>query len=112
MRGAINGYVLVRSRAALLMFAAPQPVSPARKMAQCRVDLRRCHGLGYHRRLAWRLQRIGDGLALDRQTDRITATFRPYLARKRSEKHTSELQSPMRNSYAVFCLKNKNISYK
>src|SRR3546814_3395355 len=28
-------------------------------------------------------------------------------ARTRSEEHTSELQSLMRNSYAVFCLKNK-----
>src|SRR3546814_4262654 len=28
--------------------------------------------------------------------------------RRRSEEHTSELQSLMRNSYAVFCLKNKN----
>src|SRR3546814_8103790 len=28
--------------------------------------------------------------------------------RKRSEEHTSELQSLMRNSYAVFCLKKKN----
>src|SRR3546814_1404881 len=27
---------------------------------------------------------------------------------KRSEEHTSELQSPMRNSYAVFCLKKKH----
>src|SRR3546814_10177671 len=27
----------------------------------------------------------------------------------RSEEHTSELQSLMRTSYAVFCLKNKNI---
>src|SRR3546814_10814047 len=27
---------------------------------------------------------------------------------KRSEEHTSELQSLMRNSYAVFCLKNKD----
>src|SRR3546814_9748941 len=27
---------------------------------------------------------------------------------RRSEEHTSELQSLMRNSYAVFCLKNKN----
>src|SRR3546814_8578693 len=27
----------------------------------------------------------------------------------RSEEHTSELQSLMRNSYAVFCLKEKNI---
>src|SRR3546814_6666048 len=29
--------------------------------------------------------------------------------RARSEEHTSELQSLMRNSYAVFCLKNKII---
>src|SRR3546814_10429238 len=28
--------------------------------------------------------------------------------RRRSEEHTSELQSLMRNSYAVFCLKKKN----
>src|SRR3546814_2352329 len=28
----------------------------------------------------------------------------------RSEEHTSELQSLMRNSYAVFCLKKKNTS--
>src|SRR3546814_3135765 len=28
----------------------------------------------------------------------------------RSEEHTSELQSLMRNSYAVFCLKKKNSS--
>src|SRR3546814_8200280 len=27
------------------------------------------------------------------------------VARRRSEEHTSELQSLMRNSYAVFCLK-------
>src|SRR3546814_8097754 len=29
------------------------------------------------------------------------------LQRRRSEEHTSELQSLMRNSYAVFCLKKK-----
>src|SRR3546814_2248858 len=29
----------------------------------------------------------------------------------RSEEHTSELQSLMRNSYAVFCLKKKNKRY-
>src|SRR3546814_4240780 len=39
-------------------------------------------------------------------TDRKTGT--PSLA-IRSEEHTSELQSLMRNSYAVFCLKKKNI---
>src|SRR3546814_1631854 len=31
----------------------------------------------------------------------------PLAANARSEEHTSELQSLMRNSYAVFCLKNK-----
>src|SRR3546814_7946769 len=30
------------------------------------------------------------------------------LPQERSEEHTSELQSLMRNSYAVFCLKKKN----
>src|SRR3546814_8997924 len=30
---------------------------------------------------------------------------------KRSEEHTSELQSLMRISYAVFCLKKKNINH-
>src|SRR3546814_1108191 len=37
----------------------------------------------------------------DRQSNR-------YPARSRSEEHTSELQSLMRISYAVFCLKKKN----
>src|SRR3546814_8711920 len=32
------------------------------------------------------------------------------MARQRSEEHTSELQSLMRNSYAVFCLKKKTKS--
>src|SRR3546814_8770419 len=33
----------------------------------------------------------------------------PVAAAGRSEEHTSELQSLMRISYAVFCLKKKNI---
>src|SRR3546814_10164945 len=33
-----------------------------------------------------------------------------YGMHERSEEHTSELQSLMRNSYAVFCLKKKNRS--
>src|SRR3546814_2095949 len=32
----------------------------------------------------------------------------PLARRQRSEEHTSELQSLMRTSYAVFCLKKKN----
>src|SRR3546814_6891201 len=33
--------------------------------------------------------------------------FKPFVMKARSEEHTSELQSLMRNSYAVFCLKKK-----
>src|SRR3546814_8052161 len=33
------------------------------------------------------------------------------LALKRSEEHTSELQSLMRNSYAVYCLKKKKLQH-
>src|SRR3546814_819509 len=38
--------------------------------------------------------------------DNVALTFAPPY--KRSEEHTSELQSLMRISYAVFCLKKKN----
>src|SRR3546814_3897268 len=39
---------------------------------------------------------------------RAQARHAPAHAEQRSEEHTSELQSLMRNSYAVFCLKKKN----
>src|SRR3546814_8110468 len=39
---------------------------------------------------------------------RLLALARAAAARGRSEEHTSELQSLMRISYAVFCLKKKN----
>src|SRR3546814_7142120 len=38
---------------------------------------------------------------------RKTISFKNELDRERSEEHTSELQSLMRISYAVFCLKKK-----
>src|SRR3546814_4773195 len=44
----------------------------------------------------------GEKFALERNQQRIG----------RSEEHTSELQSLMRISYAVFCLKKKNKTYK
>src|SRR3546814_3317080 len=49
-----------------------------------------------------------------RDDRRIEATGNPYedrgeLRGPRSEEHTSELQSLMRISYAVFCLTKKNI---
>src|SRR3546814_1274980 len=37
---------------------------------------------------------------------------RARASRERSEEHTSELQSLMRISYAVFCLKKKKIIHK
>src|SRR3546814_3831506 len=39
---------------------------------------------------------------------RTSRSRRAWAARSRSEEHTSELQSLMRSSYAVFCLKKKN----
>src|SRR3546814_4440346 len=39
---------------------------------------------------------------------RVGGPRRPRGGFARSEEHTSELQSLMRISYAVFCLKNKN----
>src|SRR3546814_1316720 len=46
---------------------------------------------------------IDQGLRLVAADDRIHAARRAHV--ERSEEHTSELQSLMRNSYAVFCLK-------
>src|SRR3546814_2495335 len=44
----------------------------------------------------------------DRAYDSALCIFRPFMASAaRSEEHTSELQSLMRISYAVFCLKKK-----
>src|SRR3546814_9782198 len=39
---------------------------------------------------------------------RGSTTYLRARPAQRSEEHTSELQSLMRNSYAVFCLKKKN----
>src|SRR3546814_7662115 len=38
-------------------------------------------------------------------------SFRGRLSGRRSEEHTSELQSLMRISYAVFCLEKKKITH-
>src|SRR3546814_5594120 len=44
---------------------------------------------------------------LDRADTQIAAKRPQGCARRRSEEHTSELQSLMRISYAVFCLKKQ-----
>src|SRR3546814_3086043 len=60
------------------------------------------------------LCRAGDRSRHDHRADRgqASAGHREEFPPLRSEEHTSELQSLMRNSYAVFCLKNKKITIK
>src|SRR3546814_7318651 len=59
-----------------------------------------------HRRAADATTAQGRGVrhGTDERRHRQLRSARQY----RSEEHTSELQSLMRNSYAVFCLKKKN----
>src|SRR3546814_1291150 len=47
---------------------------------------------------------VREGVGAD---DRLVRLHREPRNRRRSEEHTSELQSLMRISYAVFCLKKK-----
>src|SRR3546814_4740634 len=53
-------------------------------------------------------QRMTD--ALETVFTNVAAEDGPDRRRRRSEEHTSELQSLMRISYAVFCLKKKKIN--
>src|SRR3546814_4708266 len=48
-----------------------------------------------------------DGISLDEEIQSLLSEM--FNIAERSEEHTSELQSLMRISYAVFCLKKKNI---
>src|SRR3546814_5957388 len=59
-------------------------------------------GLGYKKSLD---EEIAELQAADKVADELAAL---KAAQGRSEEHTSELQSLMRISYAVFCLKKKN----
>ena len=53
------------------------------------------------------LKSTAQGIALGLRYAHPTYMYICVL-RKRSEEHTSELQSPVPISYAVFCLKKKN----
>src|SRR3546814_3667434 len=81
--------------------------SPMRQAnGQWRPDMR---GLGV---LTLNHQVIGNTLFKEVSGTSFAAPYITHLAgRLRSEEHTSELQSLMRISYAVFCLKKKN-TYK
>src|SRR3546814_1096062 len=84
---------------------------------------------------AWNLEKASQVIHIDIDPNQIGKIFQPSLginadakvvlrqlidrverdglgrSTDRSEEHTSELQSLMRISYAVFCLKKKNIKY-
>src|SRR3546814_7450878 len=62
------------------------------------VDRVGCHGHGAHGLLVALVADVDDLVAL--------------AGADRSEEHTSELQSLMRTSYAVFCLKKKQLKSK
>src|SRR3546814_1538422 len=91
----------------------------------CRLCEHRGNSVSQNRRAgsAGEFQKLIPGDALDqrvaragpielRDDDEIVPdqenTFRQKSGKGRSEEHTSELQSLMRISYAVFCLKKKN----
>src|SRR3546814_9812009 len=71
-------------------------------------------GVANHNSIAWgmaeALHRQGAELAFTYQGEAFGRRVQPLAATLgRSEEHTSELQSLMRISYAVFCLKKKTI---
>src|SRR3546814_4711890 len=75
----------------------------------------RAPGLAYNRRMKEKEQIVENwlprytGVPLEQFGEHILLTnFGGYL---RSEEHTSELQSLMRISYAVFCLKKKKTTH-
>src|SRR3546814_1927762 len=68
-----------------------------------------------HRTTSGGVERVGEPLHRDHFHALVAAALRRIapghdrtLGDVRSEEHTSELQSQMRISYAVFCLKKKN----
>src|SRR3546814_7041768 len=58
---------------------------------------------------AYALKRI---VATSQQSDVTAGSLSDDVHRLRSEEHTSELQSLMRISYAVFCLPTNNCKYE
>src|SRR3546814_8455859 len=92
--------------------------------------------LAFEDRIAHPLGNLGDAVGVEIEAERILPRHQPAFGRlvrqmelpalavfeqaiaamiaddRRSEEHTSELQSLMRISYAVFCLKKKKIQKK
>src|SRR3546814_7505296 len=80
------------------------------RLARKRLDLGEPH-LEPGARILAQLGRLTLAIARETRQDRL-ALWRRHRAALRSEEHTSELQSLMRISYAVFCLKQNTHNYK
>src|SRR3546814_6043533 len=105
-----------------LLFLAPQPLH-ADDIAEALGFSRSNVSMGLKELQSWRLvklvHQVGDRRDYFEAPQDVWEIFRipmeekrrreidPTLTLLRSEEHTSELQSLMRISYAVFCLKNK-----
>src|SRR3546814_2573160 len=86
---------------------APLPKDSA-DLALARLDhFRIANGGSPTAEIRTEMQRAMSAHAAVFRTDELMAEVKEKLT-KRSEEHTSELQSLMRISYAVFCLKKKN----
>src|SRR3546814_2827585 len=101
----MNGYIAQRrNRFYVVIYEGRDPVTGK--------EQRRWHPAGTDRAEA---EGLMTKLAAE-ETRRVESvrslTLGAYLTSQRSEEHTSELQSLMRISYAVFCLKKKNITTK
>src|SRR3546814_3751942 len=86
----------------------PAPTDPVLvhgdyRMVNIMVDVAKEREGGLAAVLDWELAHLGDG-----HEDLAFGCMTVWRFGQRSEEHTSELQSLMRISYAVFCLRKKN----
>src|SRR3546814_10092894 len=85
------------------------PLFPYTTLFRSRVILPAAPG---RTRSRWLAPAPADAPGTRRRPIAVSRRAARLLTGYRSEEHTSELQSLMRNSYAVFCLKTKNTIQK
>src|SRR3546814_9298554 len=83
-------------------YVAQHPLAAAQRVAPARIQVHSTRR---------RTHRVASPSTPPRVTAFTQLRARTRLASRRSEEHTSELQSLMRSSYAVFCLKKKTQSH-
>src|SRR3546814_4987792 len=89
----------------------PAAIASARGLRGGIIGGFRCGGrIRRDRQSQGKREKAGRNAPADRRTAILWASKNHYAAR--SEEHTSELQSLMRRSYAVFCLKKKKPTSK